>query len=138
MQATARGEFSVESWDEKTYQELEGGAKLTRAHIRQRFTGDLEGQGDWEALMCYRTDGTATYVGFVRIEGRLGGRSGTFVARTTGGYDGKEARWSLSVVAGSGTGELEELAGDGEAAAPHGPKGSWHLSWSESRDVQHT
>lgn len=128
MQATARGEFVVESWDEKTYQELEGGGKLTRAHIRQRFTGDLEGQADWEALMCYRADGTATYVGFVRIEGRLGGRSGTFVARTSGGYDGSEARWSLSIVAGSGTGELSELAGDGEAAAPHGPRGSFSLT----------
>lgn len=130
MQTTARGEFSVESWDEKTYQELEGGAKLTRARIRQVFTGDLEGRGDWEALMCYRTDGTATYVGFARIEGRLAGRAGTFVVRTTGGYDGKEARWSLSVVVGSGTGELVGLVGDGEAAAPHGPKGSFSLTYS--------
>lgn len=129
MRAHASGTFMVKSWDEKPVVEIDGGGKLTRASIAGAYTGDLEGEATTENVMCYRADGTATYVGLERIVGRVGGRAGSFVLRSTGAYDGSEAKATLSVVTGSGTGELEGLRGEGSFAAPHGPRGKIELEY---------
>lgn len=117
MSRHATGTFEVTSWDEQTYAELEGGGKLTRASVAQAFTGDIDGEGAVEYLMCYREDGTASVVGLQRIDGRVGDRAGSFVVQSTGSFDGREARGSLLVVPGSGTGELRGLRGEGEMVA---------------------
>jgi len=129
MTTHAEGTFKLASWDEKTYQKLDGDAKLTRTSVTQNFSGDLEGTGSWEALMCYAEDGTASYVGYERMVGQLGGRRGSFVLQTVGSYDGTEARSSWSVVPGSGTDELRGLRGEGTSVAPGGPDGSFTLDY---------
>jgi hypothetical protein len=123
------GTFKLTSWDEDTYETLEGEAKLTKASITQDFSGDLEAKGSWETIMCYREDGTAAFVGFERFEGRLGDRSGSFIVQTNGTFDGNEARSTWSVVEGSGTGDLRGLRGGGQSAAPHGPNGTYGLDY---------
>jgi hypothetical protein len=127
MPAHAKGTFQLKSWDERPHEEFEGGAKLTRAHIEQEFSGDIEGTGSWESVMYYREDGTADYVGYERIVGRLGERTGSFVLQTVGTYDGSDAKTAWSVVPGSGTDGLRGLRGDGSSAAPHGPNGTFTL-----------
>lgn len=117
MSRHATGTFAVKSWDEQTYAELEGGGKLTRASVAQAFTGDIDGEGAVEYLMCYREDGTANVVGLHRVVGRVGDQAGSFVLQSTGGFDGREARGSLLVVPGSGTGDLRGLRGEGEMVA---------------------
>ena len=92
MSTHAQAEFEVQSWDENPYEELDGEAKLTRASVGQGFTGDLEGDGSVEWLMCYREDKTADFVGLQRFVGRLGGRSGSFVMHTQGSFDGTRPR----------------------------------------------
>ena len=129
MTAHAEGTFHVTSWDEKTWEELGGASKLTRARIVQDYRGDLEGESVWECLMHYREDGTATFTGFARLTGRLDGRAGGFVVRSDGTYDGGEARTSWEVVPGSGSGELRGIRGSGLAVAPHGPDGSWTFDY---------
>jgi Protein of unknown function (DUF3224) len=129
MTAHAEGKFQVTSWEENTDEELGGGAKLTKARITQDFTGDLEATGTWEALMCYGQDGTASFLGYQRMAGRLGGRTGSFVLETNGTYDGKEAKTTWSVVPGSGTDELRDLRGSGTAVAGHEPPGSFTLDY---------
>jgi hypothetical protein len=129
MATHAAGTFQLTSWDENAYEELEGKTKLTRARITQDFTGDLEAKGSWEALMYYRADGTATFVGLARLAGRIGTRSGSFVVQTIGDFDGEVARSTWSVVPGSGTGDLEGLRGEGTSAAPHGPNGTFTLDY---------
>ncbi|HEX7661321.1 MAG TPA: DUF3224 domain-containing protein [Pseudonocardiaceae bacterium] len=118
-----------ESWDEKTYAELPDGGKLTRATVVQKLTGDLDGRITTEFLMCYRPDGTATYLGQSRIEGTLAGRTGSFVVQGDGEFDGTTARTSQSVVAGSGTGELRGISGSLIAGAEHGPAANLALSY---------
>ena len=81
----AAGGFEVTAWNEETYQELADGAKLTRATVSETFTGDIVGEGIFEWLMCYRPDGTAHFVGFLRIAGSLRGRPGSFVIESIGG-----------------------------------------------------
>jgi hypothetical protein len=125
----ANGSFELASWDEKTYEDLGGGAKLTRASVTQTFSGDIEGDGAVEWLMAYRTDGTARFVGLQRVTASIGGRNGSFVLETTGDFDGKMATWEASVVRGSGTGDLEGLTGSGTFGAPHGSKASFELEY---------
>jgi hypothetical protein len=129
MSQPARGAFDVKSWDEKPYEEIEGGAKLTRAKVTQSFHGDLEGEGTVEYLMMHRADKTADFVGLLRAAGRLGGRAGSFVLEIKGTFDGKAAQGAWSVVAGSETGDLRGLRGQGGFTAPLGPNGTYTLDY---------
>ena len=129
MSTHAQAKFEVQSWEENTYEELEGDAKLTRASVGQAFTGDLEGEGSVEWLMCYREDKTADFVGLQRFVGSVGSRSGSFVMTTQGSFDGTEAKGSLDVVAGSGTEELSAITGTGAFAAPLGSTASVELDY---------
>jgi uncharacterized protein DUF3224 len=120
MRKSARAQFTIKSWDEKPYSEGTDLPKLTRASVTKTFSGDIEGEGHVEYLMMYRSDGSATFVGLERIVGRVGGKAGTFVLQRTGVFEGGQAKESYSVVAGSGTGELHGLRGDGTSALGHG------------------
>ena len=129
MTTQATGTFRVQSWEESPYTELDEGRKLTRASVKQAFSGDIEGDGAVEWLMCYRPDETADFVGLQRIDGQLGGRSGSFVLQTIGTFDGSEAKGDWSVVPGSGTGDLSGLHGEGAFSAPRGPEASISLDY---------
>ncbi len=129
MSHAAKGAFEVKGWDEKPYEEIEGGAKLTRAAVTQTFHGDIDGEGKVEYLMAHRADKTADFVGLLRVVGSLGGRAGSFVLQITGTFDGKTAKGSWWAVNGAGTGDLQGLRGKGDFAAPHGPNGTYTLDY---------
>lgn len=116
---TANARFSIKRWDESPYSEGPDLPKMTRASVDKKFTGDIEGEGHVEYLMMYRSDGTAAFVGLERITGRLAGRSGSFVLQRTGVFEDGQAKESYVVVAGSGTGELRNLRGDGTSSVGH-------------------
>lgn len=119
MKHTANARFAITRWDEKPYSEGPGLPKMTRATVTKSFTGDIEGEGQVEYLMMYRSDGTATYVGLERITARLGGRSGSFVLQRTGVFEAGLAKESFVVVTGSATGELAGLTGEGSSSVGH-------------------
>ena len=129
MMAHAQGTFTVKSWDENTYTELDGNAKLTRARMSFSYAGDLEAEGTSDTLMCYRDDGTAVYTGLDLMTGQLGGRSGTFVLRSEGAYQGGEAKTSWQIIEGSGTGGLAGLRGSGSAVSSSAPPGTFSLDY---------
>ena len=129
MAPHVEGTFKLSGWNEDTYDKLEGEAKLTKARIEQEFSGELEAKGVWESLMCYREDGTAEFVGFERLVGKIGDRSGSFVVRAIGTFDGNEARMEWTIVEGSGTEDLGGIKGTGGSAAPHGPNGTYTLDY---------
>jgi hypothetical protein len=111
--------FKIISWDEEPFDESEDGAKLTRAHVRKSFHGDLSGTGNLMYVMAYLDSGGATFTGFEKVVGSLGGRTGSFVLRHTGSYDGEKATAEYEVVPGSGTDELAGLSGTGGFSAGH-------------------
>jgi Protein of unknown function (DUF3224) len=130
MTTRATGTFKIEGWDEETYNETEDGGKLTRASVKQTFSGDIKGDGAVEWLMCYRPDETADFVGLQRITGQIGDRAGSVVLlQTAGTFDGKQAKGVLSVVPGSGTGDLRGLRGKGRFSAPLGSTASVTLDY---------
>ena len=125
----ATGTFQVTGGDEDTYHEQEGGPKLARVSGTQRFTGDIEGEGSVQWSMCYLPDGTARFAGLQRVEGSIGGRTGSFVMESVGNHDGMASTGVWKVIAGSGTGELSGLSGEGTFDAPGGPEVSYRLEY---------
>jgi Protein of unknown function (DUF3224) len=129
MSTHITGTFKYTSWDENAYEELSSGRRLTRASVAQALSGDIEGEGSAEWLMCYRPDKTATFVGLQRLTGRVGGREGSFVVESHGTYDGELARGRWTIVPGSGTDELRDIQGEGTWEAPHGPEATFELDY---------
>jgi hypothetical protein len=120
MTQTANARFTIKTWDEKPYSEGQDLPKLTRASVTKAFTGDIEGEGQVEYLMMYRSDGSAAFVGLERIVGRIGAKAGTFVLQRTGVFERGQAKETYSVVHDSATGQLHGLRGDGSSALGHG------------------
>ena len=120
MKTSANARFSIKGWAEKPYSEGQDLPKLTRAGVTKTFTGDIEGEGQVEYLMMYRSDGSATFVGLERVVGRIAGKAGSFVLQRIGMFEGGLAKESYSVIPGSGTGELMGLRGEGTSAVGHG------------------
>ena len=107
---TITARFEITGWDETTYDEPAEGPKLTRATVRKRFTGDLDGTSVTE-LLTAQGEGGRGYVASERITGTIDGRTGTFVLQH-GGIDGAgETTTFGTIVAGSGTGGLAGIAG---------------------------
>ena len=129
MKKSANARFTIKSWDEKPYSEAPDLPRMTRASVVKTFTGDIEGEGQVEYLMMYRSDGTATFVGLERISGRLGGKTGSFVLQRTGAFEGGQAKESYSVIPGSATGDLSGLAGEGSSALGHGTEYPFALTY---------
>ena len=126
---TVEGSFEVTSWSEAPAAELLGAAKVTVASIGQRFRGGIEAETVADVVMTYREDGTAEFVGYQRVQGRVGEHSGAFVLQSIGGYDGTSARSQLMVVPGSATGALAGLAGTGASEAPPGSTGTFTFTY---------
>ncbi len=129
MTKTAQGTFEIQDWDEKTYQQLDGGGKLTEAKVTQNFRGDIEGEGKVIWLMAYPDPKTATFVGIQRVVGSLGGKKGTFLIQTIGTFDGKTAQGDWALIEGSGTDELTGISGEGTFGAPHGSTAEYQLDY---------
>jgi uncharacterized protein DUF3224 len=127
--AQASGNFTVKSWDENTYQELDGNGKLTKASVAFAVEGDLTAVATWDAVMCYRPDGSAVFTGYQQMTGQLGGREGSFVLLADGEFVNGEARSQWQVVAGTGTGELAGLTGSGSAVASATPPGTYSFDY---------
>lgn len=122
MSTHATGGYETRTWDERT---LDGEKwdwnawgqnptlVLTRASVTNTFQGGIEGEGTAEYLMTYRPDGACTYIGYERIDGRVDGRSGSFVIQHAGTFEGGRLTADWTVVPGSGTGDLSGMKGKG-------------------------
>jgi hypothetical protein len=129
MKKSADARFAIKNWDEKPYSEGEGLPRLTRATVTKTYTGDIEAQAQVEYLMMYRSDGSASFVGLERVVGRIGEKSGTFVLQRVGTFEGGLAKESYTVIAGSATGELQGLLGNGNSAVEHGMEHPFSLMY---------
>jgi hypothetical protein len=114
------GTYTVGKWDETPYDVIEDRMKVTRASVEYAFSGDIEGTAKVEYQMFYKSfddkdphKAHAEYVGIMRIIGKLKGKSGSFAVKDNGVYSSGVAKSGLSIVPGSGTGELSEIVGTG-------------------------
>lgn len=120
MTTQATGTFTIEDWQEEPYDERDS-VKLARTRVTKTFQGQIAGQSMAELLMAYAPEGSAAYVGFERIVGRVHDRAGSFVLHhsATSSHGAQSASWT--VVPDSGTGDLRGLRGEAHIAV--GPDG---------------
>jgi hypothetical protein len=124
----ANATFTVQGWDEQTFEERDPG-KLTVASVQQAVTGDIEGSSEVRWVMAYTADDAAEFVGVQSVTGSIGDRTGSFVLRSVGTFDGKTAAGDLTVVPDSGTGELAGISGTGSFTAPMGDEATITLDY---------
>jgi len=122
----SKSEFKITKWDEKTYKEMSADQKMTKASVEFTFTGDLEGSALTEWLMYYASSGHgdptkshAEYLGFIYVEGKMNGRSGSFVIEDKGTFVEGMAKSSLHIVPNSGTDGFKGIKGMGLYNASH-------------------
>ncbi len=119
MSEHATATFQIKNWEEEPIEQNDVEPKMTRARVSKSFSGDIEGSGTVEYLMVHRDDGSAGFIGYERVAGRLGGRTGTFVLQHSGTYAAGKAVATWTVVPGSATGELSGLRGQGGFGSEH-------------------
>jgi hypothetical protein len=107
MTMHASGTFEVKLNVQKADNTAAESAKLGRMSIEKQFHGDLEGTSAGEMLSAgTAVSGSAGYVAMERVNGTLGGRTGTFVLQHSGTMTRGEPQLNVTVVPDSGTGEL--------------------------------
>ena len=79
--------------------------------------------------MMYRSDGSATFVGLERVVGQIGDKKGSLVLQRTGAFEGGQAKETYTVVAGSATGDLSGLRGEGRSSVGHGMEHPFALDY---------
>lgn len=98
--------------------------------MTKNFSGDVEGENTAELLMAYGSEeGSAAYVGLERVTGRVHGRFGSFVLWHNAAMERGEGKFSLDVVAESGTGELRGLRGEARICVEPGGGQSFTLDY---------
>jgi hypothetical protein len=125
----ANAVITVHKYEPTTYDEPAEGPTLTRIHVEESFSGDIEGAGVVEFLQAGRDDGSASFVGIERITGSVAGRQGTFLLQDAGTVEGNVVSGEWFVVAGSGTGTLTGLRGTGGFRANLGEGAEVHLDY---------
>jgi hypothetical protein len=113
MTSQASGTFLTSSYDMQPFHEVEGAPTLLHYKQNDTFSGDIQGEGINQNVVVMNADGSATFIGYQRIVGKVGGRSGSFVLQHTGNTVGSITTGTWTVVPGSGTGELRGLKGSG-------------------------
>ena len=85
---------------------------LMRMSIDKVIHGDLEGESKGEMLSGGNLKaGTAGYVAMEAVTGKLDGRTGSFALQHNATMDASGQKMQITVVPGSGTGELAGIAG---------------------------
>jgi len=129
MTTKATATFEIDKWDEHPTHESDDGRKMTRATVTKRYQGELIGVGTMDYVMAYAPDGTASYVGLERVEGEIGGRTGTFVFQDVGGFRDGVAESEFRILDGSGTGGLQGIRGTARVDAVHADTQTMHLDY---------
>jgi hypothetical protein len=125
----AVGTITVRTYEPAPYHQPPVGPVLSRIHVEEEFSGDIEGTGVVEFLQAQVSDDAASFVGLEHLTGNVGGRSGTFVLQDQGTLRGTSVSGDWFVVPGSGTGELTGLRGEGGFTAELGQRADVTLDY---------
>jgi hypothetical protein len=111
MTRRAAGTFDVKT-SPLAGDDATAGTLIGRYAIVKQFHGDLEAASKGEMLASGDpSSGSAGYVAIEQITGTLHGHSGSFTLQHIGAMDHGNLRLSVTVVPGSGSGELTGISG---------------------------
>ena len=132
----AKANIAVHVYEPAAYEEPAQGPVVSRIHVEETFSGDIEGGGVVEFLQSASAGGSASFVGIERITGTLAGLRGTFLLQDAGVVQGDVVSGEWFVIPGSGTGELAGLRGTGGFRANLGEGAETFLDyWFEAAGV---
>jgi hypothetical protein len=107
----AKGSFEIQM-QPPAAGEGAGRVAVGRMLIDKQYQGDLIGVGQGEMLSAGNpAAGSAGYVAIEHVTGSLGARSGSFALQHAGVMHDGTSHLSISIVPGSGTGNLAGIAG---------------------------
>jgi hypothetical protein len=126
MQAIA--EYKPTKWEEKPYESISQDRKLTKVSATFLFTGQMDGTASVEYMMFYDHfdaenphASSASYIGLIRFQGRIGGKTGSFVMEDKGEFKAGMANSVVKIIPRSASDELQGIAGSGKySASPNG------------------
>lgn len=112
------------TWDEERVAEIQGAHAVARARFTTVWAGEISGTSTCWLLICY-VDGdpakaetlVGPYTGYELVDATIGDRRGTFALAASGDHRGGVARTDVTIVPGSGTGDLAGIRGSGSYAA---------------------
>jgi hypothetical protein len=111
MKTVAKGTFDVDIKPQSDAGARDG-VSLGRLSIKKKFDGDFVGSGEGEMLTALTAvKGCAGYVAIERVTGNLNGFRGSFVLQHSGTMEQGAQQLSITVVPGSGTGDLAGISG---------------------------
>jgi hypothetical protein len=82
--ARANAVITVRKYEPVAYDDPAAGPVLSRIHVEEGFSGDIEGDGAVKFLQAARPNGSGSFVGIERVARRLVGREGTFLLQDAG------------------------------------------------------
>ncbi|WP_369142792.1 DUF3224 domain-containing protein [Streptomyces sp. R44] len=129
MSTKAGGTFDLTSFEPEVLDEGPGAA-LGRVRITKTFQGALTGTSTVNMLSVADVEGSpVAYVAVERFTGELDGRKGSFVLQHSApGSQGEKL--AISVVRGTGSGDLAGIAGDLEIIRSEGGGHSYVLEYT--------
>jgi hypothetical protein len=105
----AKGSFEVKL---SLQPAAEGDGPIGRLLMDKQFTGELSGKSRGQMLGAQAPDGSGGYVAMELVTAELAGKRGTFVLQHKGTMRrNADFRMDVTVVPGSGTGELAGITG---------------------------
>jgi hypothetical protein len=125
----AKGTTEVTVYKPVTYDQPTEGPRLNEVELVETFKGDIDGQGVARVLQAQWADGQVQYTTIERVVGTVAGRAGSFLLRVEGTVRDKHNHGAWVVLAGSATGDLQGLRGEGGFEAEHGKRGAWTLNY---------
>ena len=102
---SAKGQFEVSLTPQND--ELSAGRML----IDKTYTGDLTGTGIGQMISKRTETGAAVYYAIEEFSGKLNGKSGAFTFIHSGAMDKNSQSLEVTILAGSGKGELSDISG---------------------------
>ena len=115
----ATGTFTMKSWEEKPYAEIEGAPKIAHAYTTNTYTGEISGESTANYVIVYPEDTVGVFIGYEQIVGRIGDREGSFVVEGRGSWEGGTVTTEWTGIEGMAAGDLAGLTGTGSYVARH-------------------
>ena len=111
MHLSAKGTFGI-TMQSPPAGEGAGRVAIGRMLIDKQYSGDFTGIGQGEMLSAGNpAAGSAGYVAIEHVTGTLGGMVGSFALQHSGTMNDGASHLAITIVPGSGTGELSGIAG---------------------------
>lgn len=106
--------FSNTAWEERVFTEQNDFPRHSSVEATNDFTGVIAGNGIVRYTMFYETGETGRFIGMQILNGSIDGRQGSFTVREEGSWEGTSIAGAMTVIEGSGTGDLVGITGSGE------------------------